>query len=91
MAYQVYRKGESHNVRGVQCELKNIKPSELEEYLSNGWVTSPNGLNDEPEQTESDNVETINPIRQAAKDAGIEGWEKKRIKTLQAELDGNED
>ena len=31
--------------------------------------------------------EELHPVRLAAKEAGIEGYEKKRIKTLEGELD----
>lgn len=86
MAIAVYKKGNKHLVNGVPCEIVLcIDVSDMNAQLENGCV------HDEKEllvSEEKESSEEINPIRLAAKEAGIEGWETKRIKTLQALLDG---
>ena len=86
MAIQLYRKGSTHTVRGVECECKNFKTGDLTLLLKEGWVTDPSEI-DKPVDVEQE----MNPIREAAKEAGIEGWDTKRIKTLQAALDERAD
>ena len=45
MAVQVYRKGNTHTVRGVECELRNIDVKYLETFLKSGeWVSDPSQL-----------------------------------------------
>ena len=36
---QVYKQGDTAVVRGVQCDFKNIKYTELQHYIEQGWVT----------------------------------------------------
>lgn len=114
MAIQLYRKGNTHVVQGIECELCNFPVNKLEQRLSEGWFKTPqeieNGVQQQQEnedgqdvqsefkeedQEESESVsvstESLNPIRLKAKEAGIEGWDTKRIKTLEALLSGDED
>ncbi len=94
MAIQLYKEGTSHNVKGVECEVKNFNISELEEKLAEGWVKSPSEIGGETvseapiETMESaeEIKETTHPVRMAAKEAGIDGWDTRRIGTLEAEL-----
>jgi len=66
---------------------------EMPYLIDNGWSTDhegedeteKNAVQDEP-QEEINKEETPEDVRELAKDAGIEGWENKRIKTLKAEL-----
>lgn len=94
MKIALYRAGDTHTVRGIKCEVCRCEFLVMEDRLKEGWVKDPKELcavaeaEDKPEETEP---KQIDPIRQAAKDAGIDGWEKKRIKTLEAELNGNKD
>jgi hypothetical protein len=37
MGVQVYRKGNTHTVRGVQCEL-TVTDGDIAGYLADGWV-----------------------------------------------------
>jgi len=36
--FALYRKGFSHVVRGVQCELIRVEERELDQYRADGWV-----------------------------------------------------
>ena len=86
---QLYRKGCTHTVRGIECELGNFQATELETMLSDGWVKDPSELTEsKPEKASIETMETkeLHPVRQAAKDAGIAGWDTKRIKTLEQVL-----
>ncbi len=94
MAIQLYKAGDSHEVRGIKCEVANFKPAELEARLAEGWAKSPEDIGNGDKQEEIKEAEEelfeeeIDPaeVRERAKVAGIEGWEKKRIKTLINEL-----
>ena len=82
----------------IVCE--RVPPELLDGQLGGGWTLVKADLENpkvaKPEVTEEVTREeadtngtgklSTEEIRQAAKDAGIEGWEKKRIKTLEAEL-----
>jgi len=92
MAIQLYKTGTTHTVRGIECEVCNFSPRELDLRLSQGWVKDPSELGESAppevvEETSQDTDENINPVRLKAKEAGIDGWDKKRIKTLEAELE----
>lgn len=47
--YALYRKGRTHWVGDVQCEIVRVELSELEQYRANGWVDDVNDINKEPE------------------------------------------
>ena len=102
MAFQVYKEGSTHTIRGIECDLMNVNTvSSAQAMLKNGWYSSPEEIGDGAQDTEekamqaddeateeaSEAEKELNPIREKAKAAGIEGWDKKRIKTLEAELD----
>lgn len=105
MAIQLYRKGSSHTVRGIECEVCNFAPASLDGMLADGWVTSPEELSDDNAQIEEssgndeesteeksedekeDAEKALNPIRIKAQLAGIDGWDTKRIKTLELLLE----
>lgn len=92
MAIQLYKAGSTHTVGGIECELQNFNISELDAKLAEGWFKSPSDINAPVEKSietlDIETMESIHPVRAAAKDAGIDGWEKKRIGTLEAELKG---
>jgi len=96
MAIQLYRPGNTHIVRGVECELKNFHAHEQTDQINAGWYQSPGEW--DIEQTKSDQEEVKyaksnpnHPTRVAAKEAGIDGWDTKRLSTLEALLDGTEE
>jgi len=95
MTIALFKKGNSVNVKGIDCDVCRCSFGEMEDKLKEGWVKDPKELEsvDETEATEKKEEvpKQIDPIRQKAKDAGIEGWDKKRIKTLEAELNGDKD
>ncbi len=96
MSIQLYKAGTDHIINGIECELVNCEIRSLQGMLDTGWYTTPGDWIEKPEELEEleepDEPEEIkeldlNSIRGKAKLAGIEGWDKKRIKTLEAELD----
>ena len=38
----LYKQGNTHDVKGILCELKQFNVSELDYALSQGYVTDPN-------------------------------------------------
>lgn len=36
--FALYRKGHTHRVDGVECEIKRVTLEQLETYRSEGWV-----------------------------------------------------
>lgn len=44
MAVMLYKKGDSHEIRGVKCEMQKFSVSSLESALASGWVTDPNDI-----------------------------------------------
>ena len=89
MACVLYRNGES-----IRVNYKSVQ-----NHIAQGWSTSRDPAKVEAKEPEPEkelsfeDVDTNNSgklsseeVRAAAKEAGIEGWEKKRIKTLKGEL-----
>lgn len=95
MAIVLYRKGDSHVVRGVACEASRFEVSSLKNALAAGWVVDPSQIDKAPTKEKADTNNSgklsVDEVRAAAKEAGIEGYDKKRIKTLKAELGYEED
>ncbi len=89
MAVQVYRAGTTHNIRGIECEIGNFSITSYMSMLNDGWYASPDEIGNDA-QDEDEDEEKINPVRILAKEKGIEGWDIKRIKTLEALLDEQE-
>jgi len=90
MAIQLYKAGDTHEVRGIKCEVRNFTNQEYGYWLENGWYLDPKDIPLESVEEAKEEVEEekeLHPVRLAAKDAGIDGYEKKRIKTLEGELD----
>ena len=96
MAIQVYKKAETVHekkaaviIRDVECVFLNITINELNYHLERGYYKTP-GEWDEvaADDSDADDSDEVNAdvIRKKAKAAGIEGHEKKRIKTLMGEL-----
>lgn len=46
----VYRKGFTHVVRGVQCEMKAVNLGEAEKLLADGWTKDLSELKPEEEK-----------------------------------------
>lgn len=47
--YALYRKGRTHWVGDVQCEIVRVELGDLEHYRAMGWVDDVNDINKEPE------------------------------------------
>lgn len=94
MDIQLYRKGDTHTVDGIQCELCNFHIDEMASALDNGWYRTPGewskAAKDEPKSESKDipKSDPNHPVRQAAKEVDIDGWDSKRISTLEKELNG---
>ena len=74
----LYRKGNSHNVRGIVCEVGRFHSSKLKQRLLEGWVIDPKLIN----AIEVKSVSANQKIRLEAKLLGVEAWETARISTL---------
>ena len=85
----LYKKGNTHIVRGVSCELKQFGVNDLGYALSQGYNTNPLDLHkitEDEADTNGTGKLSISEIRTAAKLAGIDNYSKKRIATLLSEL-----
>lgn len=56
MAITLYREGDTHTVRGVQCEMGRFELNEMQTMLDKGWSKSPDGLSAPEESKSSDDV-----------------------------------
>jgi len=83
MSCVVYREGKGYVEHGIECEAAWVDVDQLEAHLNSGWSVNPPGYVPEGEEDED---EGLDETRAAAKAAGIEGWDTKRIKTLKAAL-----
>jgi len=93
MAIQVYKPGKTHTVRGVECEALNINIGSLNHYLENGYYKKEGEwmeVDEDETKAEDEENKSAEGVREKAKAAGIEGFDKKRIKTLESELNGLE-
>lgn len=50
MSYALYRKGRTHYVGDVQCEIARVELNELDEYRKNGWVDDVKDIDKEPKK-----------------------------------------
>jgi hypothetical protein len=88
----MFKEGDSSVVRGVKCDFIRIELAERPQYKIDGWADNEKELKEAKEEASKDSQETeeeavLNPVRIAAKEAGIGGWDTKRIKTLEKELE----
>lgn len=85
----LYRKGKGTQEFGIECESTTCEVEYLDSLLASGWSVNPPGyvppVSDE--ETDDEDDAPLNPVREAAKAAGIEGWDTKRIGTLQKLLE----
>lgn len=85
MSIVLYRKGNTHTEFGIECEVHILDTKRLRAALHAGFVTHPKELIEETNSGEDDKLSS-QQVRDSAKEAGIEDWDKKRIGTLKAEL-----
>lgn len=89
MASRLYREGKGYVEDGVECESILVEFEYLESQLSAGWSVTPPGVANphDSKAAESKAVDPDEGVREAAKAAGIEGWDTKRIGTLRKLLE----
>jgi len=58
----LYKKGDSHVIDGVCCDLKRCKPSEMDHYLSQGYVKSPKDLEEKKIETPAADPVVSKPV-----------------------------
>lgn len=88
MAIKLYRKGTTHNVDGIECEVRLFARNPLSFVGIDGWCAKPEDINGVVSDLDDWEGYTSEQIREKAKDSGIEGWENKRINTLKEVLSG---
>lgn len=81
MSIMLFKDGEKNIYKGVKCEWKICDHRELEHWLGQGYVTSVNDLNKEQSPLEDQEM-PMEELRELAKKAGVENWEKAKRKTL---------
>jgi len=67
-----------------------LPPEYLDAQLASGWIVNESGIVDTVTKEEADTNDSgklsIDEVRAAAKEAGLDGWDTKRKATLEAEL-----
>ena len=89
---RLYKLGSMVTLEGVKLDHKLFGDDELESAAKDGWgdpFEIVRGKKTEVIDTNGSGKMSVAEIRAAAKEAGIEGWENKRIKTLKQELGVN--
>jgi hypothetical protein len=90
MATKLYREGTTHCVNGIDCEVRLFTTGYPLRFVgTDGWCKTPEDINKD-NKTDDDEWSgyTSDQIRELAKDAGIDGWDTKRIHTLKEVLNG---
>lgn len=85
MASILYREGKGHFVGDVECELIYVEYDQYEAMLSAGWSPDLPGAKSEP-AVDTKELSDADAVREAARRAGIDGWDTKRIATLRGLL-----
>jgi hypothetical protein len=86
MACILYREGKGAVEHGIPCESTTCEVETLEAMIEAGWSVNPPGYEPpklEGVEDEQEDAPAIHPVRLAAKEAGVEGWDFKRIGTLE--------
>lgn len=73
----LYKAGSTSLVRGVKCETKLVKVSQLQQALKEGWSTKLPGTS---------KAEPLKFIRKLAKDAKLKNYARRPLDELEAEL-----
>jgi hypothetical protein len=88
MGIKLYREGNSHIENGIECEIRLFSRGDPLSFVgTDGWCKSPEDINkDNKTDDDKGSGYTSDEIRELAKEAGIEGWDTKRIHTLKEVL-----
>lgn len=65
--------------------VARVQPHSLQNHLKAGWSLTEKPSFEDIDSNDSGKLSS-EEVREAAKDAGIDGWENKRIKTLLKEM-----
>lgn len=96
--YRLYRKGTRYDFQGIKVDSIVVDDDKVEEYKAKGWgcawdLVIPNAIEANKTEEKFDTIDTndsgalsVDEVRSAAKEADIDGWDTKRIKTLKKEL-----
>ena len=95
MGVTLYRPGSTHNIKGIQCELRVFNEYNFKVCLDKGWFFSPEECYPKEPVVEAKQDKKEKPvkkmqdteIRKLAKDAGIKSWHVKKIDRLKKELE----
>ena len=76
----LYRKGSTHKIEGVTCEVGRFPVSQLHARLDDGWVNDPRNIDVEEKWEEASGPETVSTpaSRAGAKATGKQARESKR-------------
>lgn len=74
----LYRKGNTHTIRGHECEAKRFPANRLKQALASGWVA-------DPAKTNQEELERIAKEKAEAERIATEKAEKERLEAEQAE------
>lgn len=99
---RLYRLGSTIKFQGIKLDQITVQDNEADNYIKQGWgcaweilekTKNPEAEEAVFEEITKESIDTnksgklsVNEVRTAARDSGIEGWETKRIKTLKKEL-----
>jgi len=79
----LFRHGDAVEIKGVKCDFLIVESKAVDSYLNKGYVK--NILELKADKNKSGKLSN-SEIRQAAKDFGLDNWEKGRIKSLKEAL-----
>ena len=91
MAIKLFRKGNTHNINGIECEVRLFDVKYGGSFVGvDGWCSSPEDIDGKTKEVQEEPNDwddlSSSDIREIAKESGIEGWENKRINTLKEVL-----
>lgn len=76
-----------HKKINGEWQEQYVESRYVHDHIKSGWLTSQDdSVTKEEADTNNSGKLSADEVRAAAKEAGIEGYDKKRIATLEAEL-----
>jgi hypothetical protein len=90
---RLYKEGTMIECNGIKMDHRIFQDDEAEQARNDGWTSALEVSQRAKGEKVFDSIDTndtgklsVDEVREAAKAAGIEGWDTKRIKTLKREL-----
>ena len=68
MAVQLYKKGDTHVIRGVKCEMAVFPVPYMHSALQQGYVADPQDLIEKPVEVKPEAVKAASKIKSAKKE-----------------------